>query len=496
MNLNQIGYSNSGNYYRVILFINILAHQLIFFGAGASRPYGIPTMQEMVIEFEESLEKDTPQYRLYSKIKTIQKKYYKNKNVDIESIFSVVYGLSENISLEDMGHTQLFLMSEFFNLENFIIDEKNSANLLKKDLENFIKTKCHSSLDDQKIIKIYEKSYAPLLENLISKKINVQGREFCGNWKIYTTNYDLMFEGFAGNYFTLNDFFVKEGASQNYIFTPNASVRNYGFVKLHGSINWLRRKDGEIIKKGTIGPLIQQTEGEVMIFPIQQKDLYLFPWDIQFQDFKNELYSTSEWIVIGYAFNDEFILNVMKEVLNQPGKKLVIINPNAIQLKKQKFEEKYWKNIVSIPIKFGSKYFKSQIEDFRREQKEVEINLETRAAILEIITKKPHKFEKGENTFGSGRIKSNQENTELKFQGDSSYTKHAKLFWKIIHNSPFEEDLKLSIFTNVGEPVFCKLFYREKMLPSFTSLSKKLDPMTGRYEHEIILKAEDVFVKD
>ena len=52
-----------------------MAQSLVFLGAGASQPFGIPTMQQLVSEFEEEIKKSNkPSVRLYSKIKTIQQK--------------------------------------------------------------------------------------------------------------------------------------------------------------------------------------------------------------------------------------------------------------------------------------------------------------------------------------------------------------------------------------------------------------------------------------
>jgi len=54
--------------------------ELLFFGAGASRPFGIPTMQEMVTKFEEELkDKDPTCVKLYSDIKKTRRgKNYQN----------------------------------------------------------------------------------------------------------------------------------------------------------------------------------------------------------------------------------------------------------------------------------------------------------------------------------------------------------------------------------------------------------------------------------
>jgi hypothetical protein len=51
-------------------------------------------------------------------------------------------------------------------------------------------------------------------------------------------------------------------------------------IKLHGSIDWFGLADGSIVKlaeaKSTFAK--QKVTGELIFYPLQQKDLYLYPW--------------------------------------------------------------------------------------------------------------------------------------------------------------------------------------------------------------------------
>ena len=71
---------------------------------------------------------------------------YKNKNVDIESIFSVVDELSNDSPLENLGHTQLYLMAELTDLKNFKNKDNKPAKSLKKLIEEFIKIKVSGNI--------------------------------------------------------------------------------------------------------------------------------------------------------------------------------------------------------------------------------------------------------------------------------------------------------------------------------------------------------------
>ena len=77
---------------------------LVFLGAGASKQFGIPTMQEMVDKFEEKLERDdTKCFALYSRIKNTLVNAYGN-SIDIESVFSVLHGIESQTTVKDLGY--------------------------------------------------------------------------------------------------------------------------------------------------------------------------------------------------------------------------------------------------------------------------------------------------------------------------------------------------------------------------------------------------------
>jgi len=76
-----------------------LASPLLFLGAGASQPFGMPTMTGMVTKFEKHLEKNNISERfLYSEIKEELSKGFDSSKVDIESIFSVIHGIIDDIT--------------------------------------------------------------------------------------------------------------------------------------------------------------------------------------------------------------------------------------------------------------------------------------------------------------------------------------------------------------------------------------------------------------
>ena len=85
---------------------------LVFLGAGTSKPFGIPTMQEMVIEFEKELKNNHAElFDFYSKIKDVLIKEYGDSKIDIESMLSVINGISANTKPAELGHFVFYYMS-------------------------------------------------------------------------------------------------------------------------------------------------------------------------------------------------------------------------------------------------------------------------------------------------------------------------------------------------------------------------------------------------
>jgi len=344
---------------------------LVFLGAGASRPFGIPTMQEMVTEFEKKLNEDDEKcFEFYSQIKEILVEKYGNKNIDIESILSVLQGIITQIKAKDLGHYAYYHIQNFCKSKNisypegrptdeYIKNAKKTEDFLKK----YIRTSCEIELSKSKRQEVYEKSYLSLFKNIEGEKQGYPKHSLVRDWKAYTTNYDNIFERFWEAFDRPIDHFEKEQNSNNYFFSLKG-LPVHSFCKLHGSLDWTQEKEtGRVIREQNSGYSIYDTEGEVMLFPIQQKDLYLHPWFTLFLDLRIGLQQQSVWYAIGYAFNDEFIRNVFQEILSHnPDKKLVIINPNAEEIV-YKFSESVRNQIDILPIKFGGEYFDLQLDD-------------------------------------------------------------------------------------------------------------------------------------
>ena len=344
---------------------------LVFFGAGASKPFGIPTMQEMVNEFEAKLNSGSALQELYSNIKSSLEQSYKS-SIDIEGMLSVVEGIVKARKPTSMGYYVSYYMLRNESKFPFSIDEQNLAKKLHEKLTEHIEIVCNSSLSDTEKMEIYNKSYIPFFKYIDGETKNINGNKLKTDWKAYTTNYDTIFESFWNSYKYPEDHFEAKGNSTICIFKSKPLSNSYTFSKLHGSLDWkMYSNTTTIIRKRGISVEQHQTEGPVVLFPIQQKDLYLNPWFTLFEDLRQGLQNATKWYVVGYAFNDEPIRNAFQEALsNRTDVSLVLIDPNAVQIK-CKFDQSVSDKIYPLPIAFGNEYFPQAFQDYTTNRKTI-----------------------------------------------------------------------------------------------------------------------------
>jgi len=470
----------------------------IFLGAGASRPFEIPTMQGMVEEFETFLNSKPPEQKsLYSDIKDNQKKHYKSRNVDIESIYSVVQGLANGISLEEMGHLAFYHMAKKLDVEKFQITNKDEAKELQKTIEAFIKSKCKPPLPDPEIIKMYKTTYEPFFSLIDNERITYpSGRSYAKNWKAYGTNYDNVFEDFWHDDITLADFFRQDGQSQNLVFDSKQNPQNNCYIKLHGSVDWKKRKSDNKVMKKAPGVSRHLITGDVMILPIQQKDMYLYPWDTQFRHLKNSLNSIPNWYVIGYSFNDEFILEIFKEAFTI-GKTLTIIGPSADKIRK-KFPEEYHDRIFALPIKFGDEYFSQQFEDYTKKRKTIKFKIKTPGGSIGLFSTLPildakipesKKLRVSQNSINAAK-----EIVTFSISNDSD--EEIEFLLTIEHEGPFDKDLEIKLLVNASQQYEISAYLYDRSIISISGTTKTQDPnLDHHYPSETItIKANELFV--
>jgi len=166
--------------------------------------------------------------------------------------------------------------------------------------------------------------------------------------KVFTTNYDDLieraldalgiayFDGFIG---TIARTFRSESYHYDLYFpgeTTEGRVsrvdRVLQFYKLHGSINWRRRRQEYLLDviMDLKPPQDDAGFGEVMIYPSPLKvtEMHGYPYSEMFRHFAAQIHQPqSVLFTIGYAFNDDHLNRLIYQALSIPSFVLVIVLP-------------------------------------------------------------------------------------------------------------------------------------------------------------------------
>ena len=125
---------------------------LIFLGAGASCPFGLPTMRDLVELFEQKLEKSKPvpittEYKIMTRLyRSVKKTLFNTYGyVDLESVFTVLLSISQRKKYSDLGFTSSFTISKFIADPSLnITTEENitAAGTLLRKYRTFVSMGC------------------------------------------------------------------------------------------------------------------------------------------------------------------------------------------------------------------------------------------------------------------------------------------------------------------------------------------------------------------
>lgn len=335
---------------------DILINSLFFTGAGFSKPAGCKLSSEMLKDLESRSNEET-ENNVFSK----------TERKAIKFILSCLDYQARYRTLESNGKYQYIpnieefaqLLRRIRNRENLlpypvtgnwsdkiiIIEQyyKNENRTPEVDIwtsiENKIKTNCyndwlnHNSLD-----------YLKPLENFLIEHLTDNNK-----LEIFTLNNDLVLEKFFKEENSVYTGFVNKkwvGFDRRNIDdnTYNASRINY--YKLHGSIDWARLTDGNIVKLNQHIENIEPTENielqPFLIFGHGTKIYTIDPFFSLLNYFKEALNEKKYFFIIGYSFFDPHINNLFFNTLSlEQDKFMIIINPKiSDEIDENDFEEK------------------------------------------------------------------------------------------------------------------------------------------------------------
>ncbi len=314
---------------------------MIFLGAGASKPFGIPTMQELT-------EKTMTVVNEHDKV--LAKRIEHNLlnagfALDFENIYTILEALTNPIkAMKEAGPYAGFLLGDYdpaikseeindliLRLRRMIYD----ACFIKREKMNLVESQYNDLFDS--LEKYPEWSGITWYTGGSSIQLKLDSR-------IVTTNYDMALE----LYFRMKEEPIVDGFRE----TPNPFVREfypsiYGnqprkrwLIKLHGSIwqFWNKNRIIKTIDDPETSTLPIETEKEMMIYPSKEKPILRNPYYSTYNVFKNIFWN--RLIVIGYSFRDDPVNTaIVDNLILNPKSRIIIIDPNASNIVKNMPEE-------------------------------------------------------------------------------------------------------------------------------------------------------------
>ncbi len=314
---------------------------MIFLGAGASYPFGIPTMNgftDTVIESLHSINIDWHKKLLEIK-SSLQTK---GLRYDIEIV-------STALSIFSDDSANKTYLSPFLALSDYLIPpvDPTLADILNEVKKQIYRT-C-KRYDRNEANRIYKGLFSSLYD-VSRTRINTNGNleqfDYPVNYEIFTTNYDLSFTKYLEQHMSnYRDGF--SGADTSGIATFNntwfrveehSQPDTINFGKLHGSINYYKHIDGRIVKYPTsLNEEDMDSESiidNMMIYPIGEKYATITPYFETLSRFRDTLIKEKVVIVIGYSFRDEPINNAFLDrvLRHKTTFKIVLVDPNVNEI--------------------------------------------------------------------------------------------------------------------------------------------------------------------
>lgn len=260
---------------------------------------------------------------------------------DIESIFSIVDAIAKDLTAEDLGYPSWYLVSEVLQESpRSSLSSGKRESQLAENLLTTLKERVRALCSPETLDTGGPELFRPFL-NLFQELETVQGAFAPPSdsrkgpftrvqFPIFTTNYDFVVERLFHGRGLLNTPFMLDETRTPVFHVSQLNANDPRLVKLHGSFDWYLLRDGRVVEHpkggGHVGDV--PIDAQVMLYPIQQKDLYLRPWMDLLAQFKLDLSQRDCWLFIGYSFQDEFIRTVIKEALHSGPKRMVVLHPH------------------------------------------------------------------------------------------------------------------------------------------------------------------------
>lgn len=299
------------------------APNLLFLGAGASRPYGKLLMGEFIDLFKRKIAGGN------------------------NHPFAIPLNSSPLLNAICAEHEDLeFLIEELDALGSRDYLEKQSVDrnfpgtggVQESRWPEFqqIATEARKLLAKlkQEVYLQYRKIPDPAQTVILTKPIRLLGND--SHIVVFTTNYDPAVEKFcAMQNLRLMDGFVHDERTQEYVWSraafsePLGVVRSLVLFKLHGSANW-HRHDGRIIRGLPTYDIGDPDYQNVMIYPATRKVATEDPFFTAYDYLEQCLDEADSCLVIGYSFRDyDTLMRFKSATLSNRHLRISVLDPNA-----------------------------------------------------------------------------------------------------------------------------------------------------------------------
>lgn len=328
-----------------------------FLGAGASKPFGLPTVMEFFDRVNWDREGKGKGYR--SATEELARRIWITRGMNGASPFPkfdsewLFEDLQKIVDTEPLrGDTYSGWNISFCTPQDLLI-------FLKREIIHVFRTIVSPST-----------LYLPLVKRL-NEEVGIQGP-----LKIFTTNYDLLIESFfrglnrnkldvqfIDGFKRLNEYESREWSVEEYQSPPIEGKLRIELYKLHGSITW----KWDTIKGKVVDLDWQQpTDYDRLLYLGYKGVPELIPGDpfgFLYQELTSALCQYELFVIIGFRFNDAYIRGLFSWALkfNNLLKTIVVI-PNKTELHD---EVKSWTypNIDFLELRFGENDFTDRLLD-------------------------------------------------------------------------------------------------------------------------------------
>ncbi len=301
---------------------------LLFLGAGASQPLDKPMMVEFVRGVSRRISDDS-QKNMLAHLRRFRSDDLESILGELDTLIDLDYASSvDGMTSAAEGGGQHY---------RFSLDRTTAVGLRTKIKHEIIRE--YRNVDADKTVQIYEPLFNVLFPYLPK-------RSEC--LPIFTTNYDPAIEEFyrqKHEQYALCDGFDYDRADRhNYWsrsvfdkFQLEPEKRNLALFKLHGSVDWLRVKSSQRIRRGQamFDAMDSDAYENILIYPATRKIATEDPFYTGYEYFERCCERARVCVAVGYSFRDYDALTRLRGAASVNDElKLILLAPRAEEILK------------------------------------------------------------------------------------------------------------------------------------------------------------------